>query len=86
MHRRARHIRRQQRPSIAKPIRRLGLGEVEAEKHDNRRDNETAVQGRAGDVVVLQPPGVPATLDEPVEDGAHDAPAARLFPSDGHMY
>lgn len=74
--RRAQEVRRRKHRVVAEPVQRRLLREVQAEEHDDRRDDQPAVERGARDVVVLQPPVGPAALDEVVEDGADDAPAA----------
>lgn len=74
LHGRPVHVRRRQGPDVPKPIWRRGLCKVETEENENRRHDQSGIQGCRGNVVILQPPTVHTPLDVPVEHGADKAP------------
>ncbi len=78
LHGAAGEVKRVEDGDIAEPLGRRGVGEQQSEEDEDGGDDEAAIEGGRGDVVVLQPPAVPAALDEEVEEGANDAPAAGL--------
>lgn len=52
---------------ISPPLRCCRLGQRERKEYDYCRDDEAAVQGCRGDVVIVGPPAVVLSPDPPVE-------------------
>jgi hypothetical protein len=59
---------------VAPPLRSWHVLELEREEDNDRRDNQSGIQARGGDVVVLMPPTRPPAHDPVVEDKAKDSP------------